>query len=512
MKRQAVVVGINRYPFWKDLPTSKNGHLKMSHIDAEAVALLLERYGDFQVKRLPRREDISISQLDPGEYTTTEELKKEITDLFNPQIGIPNTALLYFTGRGLLQEYEDNKKESFLATSDTNKRYNYGISLQWLRELLLKSPVKQQIVWLDCGYSGELLNFGENEIVTTDCDRFFITATRNSEPVYTKMNGGGVLTQAIVASLDPTNMDDGKVTSWSMRDIIEAPQLKEEKKRQNTGFYTSKSPIIITGIKGTKWYYQHRLERLWNETTNWFEVDSPEILMKHSSGSISNYFFGDSPSLEKANNYKENIENILELKLPAEWWNNNQSIENLHESLKCLCGATFCGLSGDRPITIGAAYLIALMAYTEVFKDVTKLTQAIDFSKLTNLDAQLFPDQKPDIAKLSAKALYDLFFCLFTACKNGESGFRKIFFNKPGNKFTIEFTRGGNEAKQEGELSLAEDLFQQLKDDHVPTPKITNTKSAILRLWKYMLISNNGFMSPGVIYMERKTLVVASLK
>jgi LuxR family glucitol operon transcriptional activator len=42
MKRDALVVGINQYPFLKDTPTSKAKHLKTPAGDAEAIAQLLE--------------------------------------------------------------------------------------------------------------------------------------------------------------------------------------------------------------------------------------------------------------------------------------------------------------------------------------------------------------------------------------------------------------------------------------------------------------------------------------
>ncbi|HBW56277.1 MAG TPA: hypothetical protein DEF27_00130 [Oscillatoriales bacterium UBA8482] len=45
MNRQALVVGINRYP---DLE-----NLKRPAFDAEAIAHLLETYGGFKVRRLP---------------------------------------------------------------------------------------------------------------------------------------------------------------------------------------------------------------------------------------------------------------------------------------------------------------------------------------------------------------------------------------------------------------------------------------------------------------------------
>lgn len=39
MTRDALVVGINQYPFLKDTPTSKAKHLKTPASDAEVIAL-----------------------------------------------------------------------------------------------------------------------------------------------------------------------------------------------------------------------------------------------------------------------------------------------------------------------------------------------------------------------------------------------------------------------------------------------------------------------------------------
>jgi uncharacterized caspase-like protein len=53
MNRDALLVGINQYPFLKDTPTSKAKHLHTPASDAEAIALRLEEYGGFRVRRLP---------------------------------------------------------------------------------------------------------------------------------------------------------------------------------------------------------------------------------------------------------------------------------------------------------------------------------------------------------------------------------------------------------------------------------------------------------------------------
>ncbi|MDE5091907.1 MAG: hypothetical protein O4750_09120, partial [Trichodesmium sp. St18_bin3_1_1] len=74
-------------------------------------------------------------------------------------------ALLFFAGHGYVN-IEEDIREGFLATSDakfakklSNNEDIFGVPLSWLKDLLQKSQVQKQIVWLDCCFSGELLNF-----------------------------------------------------------------------------------------------------------------------------------------------------------------------------------------------------------------------------------------------------------------------------------------------------------------------------------------------------------------
>jgi uncharacterized caspase-like protein len=169
MNRDALVVGINQYPFLKDNPTSKAKHLNTPASDAEAIALRLEEYGGFRVRRLPESIQEEQRRVDPNpkKLVQSDDLYNAIIRLFNP-IGdsVPQTALLYFAGHGLRRNL-GGVTEGFLATSDSDPRKNqWGVSLRWLRELLQKSPVQQQMVWLDCCYSGELLNFAEADLGT----------------------------------------------------------------------------------------------------------------------------------------------------------------------------------------------------------------------------------------------------------------------------------------------------------------------------------------------------------
>ncbi|WP_414572834.1 hypothetical protein [Nostoc sp. CCY 9925] len=53
MKRESLVIGINRYPTLMETPSDRPPHLKAAATDAEAIAKILENYGNFHVQRLP---------------------------------------------------------------------------------------------------------------------------------------------------------------------------------------------------------------------------------------------------------------------------------------------------------------------------------------------------------------------------------------------------------------------------------------------------------------------------
>jgi WD40 repeat protein len=237
MKRQALVVGINQYPSHEDLPTPA--------ADAEAVAQLLEKYGDFEVHRLPSQD--GVRRVAPEAKVTLEKLEEAIIRLFQPKSGIiPETALLFFAGHGLQRE-RDGETEGFLITSEARPGKDKGLfSLKMLRQLLQDSLVRQQIVWLDCCHSGELFNFPETDLgeEKRGRDRCFIAASREFQVAY-----GGVLTPALLQGLDPTNQLDGWVTNYSLTDFIDQA-LKDAPQHsacRNTG-----GQIILTGKQGVR--------------------------------------------------------------------------------------------------------------------------------------------------------------------------------------------------------------------------------------------------------------------
>ncbi|MBF2026921.1 MAG: caspase family protein [Oscillatoriales cyanobacterium C42_A2020_001] len=212
MRREALVVGISLYE-----PSLPN--LQAPVEDAEAIAECLKQYGDFNVTTLPgpnQQGHVAKSRV------SRERLEAAIIELFKPptqtSTNIPNTGLLFFSGHGLRKT--KGISEGFLATSDVDLKDNWGISLRWLHDLLRASPVQQQIVWLDCCYSGEFMNFMD-ELKQADPgnleqrDRCFIAASLDYKVAY-ETGGQGVLTKALLQALNPAKQEDTSITNLTL--------------------------------------------------------------------------------------------------------------------------------------------------------------------------------------------------------------------------------------------------------------------------------------------------------
>ncbi|MGV0023971.1 nSTAND1 domain-containing NTPase [Phormidesmis priestleyi] len=246
MSRDALVVGINLYD------CEQLSNLKAPAEDAEAIAQCLTRSGDFRVRRLPEviHSETQTTRIGRKTKVTLTQLEEALVQLFKPTGNhIPETALFYFSGHGLRKDR--GIQEGFLATSEVSPHANqWGLRLKWLRELLQESPIRQQIIWLDCCYSGELLNFKE-KLEEADPgslekhDRCFIAASREYEVAYEETAGShGVLTGALLQALDPQHRPDGVVTNFTLTEQVNQA-LKSASQRPLFANFGNK--IILTG-------------------------------------------------------------------------------------------------------------------------------------------------------------------------------------------------------------------------------------------------------------------------
>jgi len=218
MSRDALVVGINTYQF-------EAWNLKTPGENAEAIAQILERYGAFRVKRLPEVKDKANNSVRVGQKTkvTSTQLEDALVQLFKPDGGyFPDTALLYFSGHGLRKD-RGIRGGNYLVTSDVNPdQSHWGVSLQDLRQLLQQSPVRKQIIWLDCCYAGGLINMNEaNPGENKGYSRCFIAGSREFEVAKEDISGEhGVMTKALLYGLDPNRCQGRKLTNYTLIDSI----------------------------------------------------------------------------------------------------------------------------------------------------------------------------------------------------------------------------------------------------------------------------------------------------
>jgi len=231
MNRQALIVGINTY----DTQHLKN--LTSPRKDADAIAQLLIDRGNVQVSRLPAF-NTPIDSTTPIRVTLTQ-LETALIQLLLPEGNqIPDTVLLYFSGYGLCKDQD--RPTSFLATSDINpNRGHWGLSLSWLRDLLQQSPVREQIIWLDCyghdegfdltqadpGYRGQ--GYSRCFIATCQSDRdgergkWRETDQANALQLNrTESNDHSQLASILLLGLNSQNHSPGWVTNYTLTDLI----------------------------------------------------------------------------------------------------------------------------------------------------------------------------------------------------------------------------------------------------------------------------------------------------
>lgn len=224
MARDALVVGIDRYRNLRDLKAPSG--------DAEAIACFLEQQAEFTVWRSPEAIDPDSRSPIIGKTgeVSLRELENALVRLFKPESKqIPDTALFYFSGHGLRKNM--GFSEGFLATGDVDPdRSVYGLSLRWLRELLRESPIRQQIIWLDCCHAGGFIDLSEGNPGESGHarDRCFLAASRDFEPAYEDLDSSySLFTRVLLEGLaDRSNFTNLDLSVYIDRRFRELPALQ----------------------------------------------------------------------------------------------------------------------------------------------------------------------------------------------------------------------------------------------------------------------------------------------
>jgi sigma-B regulation protein RsbU (phosphoserine phosphatase) len=216
MARYALVIGIAKY-------NSPSLHdLSKTATDAEAIAQILERHGNYRV--------ILINQ-----EVTGLQLAHQLEQFLLEQAS-HNEALIYFTGHGIKgitgADYLEQSKV-YLAASDckvikANSQWTIregGVSLSSLNKLIQKSILGNLIVILDACHSGEFVEKDLNNAFNSFNSRkdyFLITACRRAEKALAKKSDNhSVFSGALLAGLKIEQAwENGQITAGRLFDFI----------------------------------------------------------------------------------------------------------------------------------------------------------------------------------------------------------------------------------------------------------------------------------------------------
>lgn len=236
-KRKALVVGIDKY---KEIKSE----LKTCAADAQAVAQFLREKGW----------EIQGGKELLNEEATLDKLRDSLDQLFQPHEGeTPESALFYFSGLGAgVEGYSwgvavPSDRKGDLVTYDSG--VNTTISLrEELYKLLLKSPVNQQIVWLDSDYSGCFIGIAQqSSSISPLSSRCFIASSQKDElavdqPAH-EGKGNGVFSTALLDILKSKSASpDELVTNQTLEELngIALPS------GQHPVVFNSGQPIALT--------------------------------------------------------------------------------------------------------------------------------------------------------------------------------------------------------------------------------------------------------------------------
>ncbi|BDI20402.1 hypothetical protein ANSO36C_62040 [Nostoc cf. commune SO-36] len=229
MARYALVIGIAEYVSLS-LP-----RLSKTTNDAEAIAQLLEQYGDFQsVQRLPQRwnKDKNGYEMAASKVTGAEIGQKIKTFLLEQAAN--NEALIYFSGHGFTISDNLGQQKGYLASSDCqiefkdneNVEQKYGIDLDSLNDLIRYSQLSSLVMLLDCCHSGYFL---EKQLIertlnafSKQKDYYLITACRRFErAAVIKSEEYSIFTGAVIKGLAVENAGSSRrISSDRLFDFV----------------------------------------------------------------------------------------------------------------------------------------------------------------------------------------------------------------------------------------------------------------------------------------------------
>ena len=236
---------------------------------------------------------------------------------------------------------------------------------------------------------------------------------------------------------------------------------------------------------------QHPVDLLWEKTKGWF-VDSDGILVKHN------------PPKKVSTDYQDALAKVFSFALPID----TNTVKNIHESLKCLCGDYFIGsdpTKGNRHLSMGSILILAMLAHQNTCKNIEPFKD-IDWEN-NSLPKPIFLKQKNHRACQLTRSLYDLFKAIF----QGSEGAKSITCLNQ--SLVIELYWSADIVPPGKLHTLAETVEKEFSESSLKIPDVVSqTNEAIISVWRSLAISQEGFGHPFVIYMRGNKLTITGIE
>lgn len=162
--------------------------------------------------------------------SSSSAVNKALEQLFD-EIGKNDTVLFYYSGHGKF----DQSGRLYFITTDTDRRYlrSSAISASFVNEIMNESRSKNQIVLLDCCYSGAFAKGmlgAKGRIIMSSSSAF---QTSLEEQVEGESFATGVFTNSLIQGIESGEADlnsDGKITCFELFNYI---NIKLEEKQSD---------------------------------------------------------------------------------------------------------------------------------------------------------------------------------------------------------------------------------------------------------------------------------------
>lgn len=258
------------------------------------------------------------------------------------------------------------------------------------------------------------------------------------------------------------------------------------------------------------------LDSVWESTNNWFESGKSRLPPYKYEGDRPHEWlwphdWPNDPRSGGAEDFLAALESEFGFQLPKSWATVSD-FHTLYESVKGLCGNSYCGEGGDKNLKMGSVLLIAILALDGENADYEDLIADIEPSDLLGADSKFLAPQRPGVAKTTAKSLYYFLKNVFKDNPEHESPFpepRSLTLDSGSElvelKFDLHWSARGRD-------SLAGKVSRKSFELHPASPDAppSNTREALTRLWSGLLRSSEGFGSPGSIWIEESFLRITA--